>query len=948
MAQQQSPSWLDVLGQLLGKLRSQLFIFVLATVIVLALIGSGIPSPFITLIYILVIAALVIWALPVVTETFRKLRPAPSTEVKPLPGIPQPAPTPSLPAAPKPEPPPQTLSTSEQLQAYLNKVKSDNDILRLGGLSSEAGDPTKGPAEQRVPPRLSDVFISLFVTGFADEQERKRSSELMDFAERDKKPPTALEVLGKAESTKAVLLGLPGSGKTSVMRHLAYHLAEARLSTTSLQASLPEWKADAVLPVLVTLARLADALPEKPQPGLDGAVRQFIQDDVEKTEALRGIGPALWQTVKERGALFLFDGLDEVAVSKRAVVKRAITGFMATRANCRAVVTCRTFSYGDAAWQLEGWPAFNLAPLEEEQQADFIEKWYGTLARNDPPSATLYADRAQTLRRAILERDARQLHEIAPNPLILTLICKTHTYRVLPGSRVSIYKECVGLLLLEWQVRRSPDAPLRSVLDAMTDAAPDKPADILQRRLLDGLCEVAFEARDGRGLRQGETTLVDEGLLLSTLMPKIGEAATRVFIAYCREANGLLLAQGVRRLPQRPAHEAEVECFAFPHPSFEEYLAAQYLETWQDESPYTALAHRNAVGDRWFYVGLFLAETKSVVKERWSELLTLVEALLPPNDATAPAWRNIWLAGECWRIFRRDFEHELGRDRAVHTGRRALDYLTRLVTEGQLRPAERADAGIVLSRLGDPRDLEELVPVPAGPFIMGADDLGDDSKPKHPVTLDHDFRIGKYPVTVGLWRRYCDATHYTPDPDSLKAPDNHPVIDISWHEARAFCDWLTEAWRTEGRISKREKVKLPSEAEWEKAARGTDGRAYPWGSKFNEEHANTTETGIGRTCAVGSFPAGASPCGALDMAGNVWEWTTSLWGKDFGKPQFKYPYDPKDERRENIKAKDDILRVVRGGSILNRARSAQCAFRSGDVPPYRVRDIGFRVVVVPL
>ena len=104
---------------------------------------------------------------------------------------------------------------------------------------------------------------------------------------------------------------------------------------------------------------------------------------------------------------------------------------------------------------------------------------------------------------------------------------------------------------------------------------------------------------------------------------------------------------------------------------------------------------------------------------------------------------------------------------------------------------------------------------------------------------------------------------------------NHPVVAVSWYEALAFCNWLGEKLGV--------KVSLPTEAQWEKAARGTDGRQYPWGEKITPDHANYAETKIDATSAVGIFPKGASPYGALDMSGNVWEWCLTKWRDDYSK-----------------------------------------------------------------
>ncbi len=214
---------------------------------------------------------------------------------------------------------------------------------------------------------------------------------------------------------------------------------------------------------------------------------------------------------------------------------------------------------------------------------------------------------------------------------------------------------------------------------------------------------------------------------------------------------------------------------------------------------------------------------------------------------------------------------------------------------------------------------------------MGSEEEG----PQHQVTLPA-YRIGKYPVTVGLWKKFVAATQNKCDPDSLEGPDNHPAHDVSWHDACTFGEWLTDEWRKTGKIGADETARLPTEAEWEKAARGDDKREWPWGNEFDPGRANTSESGIGRACAVGIFPSGESPYGCLDMAGNVWEWTRSKI-KD-------YPYHA-DDGREELEGNDN--RVLRGGSFDLSRWFARCACRYVYPPVNRNDNIGFRLVVSP-
>jgi formylglycine-generating enzyme required for sulfatase activity len=164
------------------------------------------------------------------------------------------------------------------------------------------------------------------------------------------------------------------------------------------------------------------------------------------------------------------------------------------------------------------------------------------------------------------------------------------------------------------------------------------------------------------------------------------------------------------------------------------------------------------------------------------------------------------------------------------------------------------------------------------------------------------------------------------------------VVYVSWYDAKAYCHWLSEVTgRGYG---------LPGEAEWEKGARGTDGRIYPWGNRWDATRCNSDESGQSKTTSVHAYPQGASPYGVLDMAGNVWEWTHSLWGRDWGRPDYRYPYKATDGR-ENLGAGQEVLRILRGGAFVYGRRGVRCACRGGHSPSDRYWNLGFRVVVRP-
>ena len=179
---------------------------------------------------------------------------------------------------------------------------------------------------------------------------------------------------------------------------------------------------------------------------------------------------------------------------------------------------------------------------------------------------------------------------------------------------------------------------------------------------------------------------------------------------------------------------------------------------------------------------------------------------------------------------------------------------------------------------------------------------------------------------------------------------NAPATDLTWHDARAYCEWLTRKWRTSGKISPTEQVRLPTEPEWERASNGdlnrlndSTGPVYPWGLEWKHDAANSEETGLNTTYAVGLFPEGKSPYGCYDMAGQVWEWCSTLWGEDMATPSYAYPWQ--DDDREASNAPESVRRVLRGGCFSSGKLKACGTYRGSLEPAGFWRGNGFRIVV---
>lgn len=228
----------------------------------------------------------------------------------------------------------------------------------------------------------------------------------------------------------------------------------------------------------------------------------------------------------------------------------------------------------------------------------------------------------------------------------------------------------------------------------------------------------------------------------------------------------------------------------------------------------------------------------------------------------------------------------------------------------------------------------EFMHVPDGKFIMGSEDDFLSARPQHSSIVNYDYWIARFTVTNEQYNEYCKAKKWQHPVVDWEKKNNHPVTEVPWIRAMGYCSWLNGLMKIE--LMNNLILRLPTEAEWEKAARGTDGQEYPWGNIFDQNKCNSYENKKNDTTPVGLYsPQGDSPYGCADMAGNVWEWTHSLYRY--------YPYNLSDGR-EDEKAFSE--RVVRGGSYLLEGRFLRCAHRSTNPPDGKDWfDPGFRVVL---
>jgi formylglycine-generating enzyme required for sulfatase activity len=853
---------------------------------------------------------------------------------------------------------------ARQVAGYLGWLRARTQCIELRGIERAGGAPVVllpletayVPLRARAMPRIDEVPAAPGKGGRRPDR-RDGLPDVIDPAEHDS--DVALnQVLGLGH--RLAIIGGPGSGKTTVLMHMAWALASSlltgapeparsRLGLEMAPSTLP-------LPIFVPLASFARYRRHLPgqTPARERTLAHFISHHLISRQADFDLpGDFFVQLLQDgRDVLLLLDGLDEVAnEDERAEVRQSVEDLVGGHAAMRVLVTCRTVAYRGGRTALgAGFREVAVQPLDFEQHiTPMVRQAYDCIhPRDDALRAERVADLLDGIARLEDARRARQGEEapkLVDSPLMVRLLLIVHVNnRRLPDERADLFDKAINALLQVDYGREEGD-----IRELSTD----------WKLYRDMAQHLAFQMHQ-QGRDQGRE--IEEPALKAALRqeadfrPHIDD-----FLRHARQRGSVL--------------EERNGVYRFIHLAFQEFLAARYLREVIGGAGRAAILAflADRLDDPWWREPTLLLAgylaTHAAKSAR--ELLGALAATGRTPDAQFSAAELAGTAVLEWP--------ESGETLRTECARRILALLSDAGALGQSAPAVRARAGDTLARLGDPRfdprrfylpaaDGLGFVEVPADPgfrigtrtahtkriseivgYDIGQKEINDAPSPTP------GFYIARYPVTVAQFRAYCEATGVRPgDADTLGDPDSRPVRWVDWHEALAYCEWLTKALASEPVLADiaaarlvRDgswQVTLPSELEWERAARGgLVDAVFPWGNTPDPNSANFDESEINDTSAVGCFPANGF--GLYDLSGNVWEWTRSLWGRDLEKPGFAYPYRADDRRREALDAGDEVRRVVRGGSWDDHRDYARCAYRGRYPPGYRFPHLGFRVVL---
>lgn len=765
---------------------------------------------------------------------------------------------------------------------------------------------------------------------------------------------------------RLILLGAPGSGKSTFLRYLAQHQAAALLGSAADDRNLCGQR----IPIYLELRKVFGV-----GDGIDIDVKvdenivwNYLREDLEHI-GLSAVTEILRREALNGRAIIMLDGIDEVPIpsvpgaqERRRVQLQSLARTVNTLfPESQVVISGRDYSY--RGWRIDGFDRVTINPLRGPD----IKRLLSNLGRKRSLEGKHLDNEVIALRRA-LEDVPEALRSY---PLFVSLMASLYWAErrsALPGTRSELYRESVDLLLERWSSDDQGQPSLTNQLGCSREE--------LEHRLR----RVAFQTHRHGGDPGGAVLEIEYPVLVTELFRLGQQADPHKVLAYLSEYAGVLIA-----------HAPEI--FRFAHRGFQEFFAAGYIADLLD------IGHREG---RWTAACSDARQVFESSPQVWREPFLLLGEILNAHGKQDQAWNLIaelasdrrvgslnsgdahdkwsyWLAS---RIILDSKMYERVGIREGAVVKELKRGLVGILSGRELPAPERADCGECIGVLGDTRPGTGIgshgypdplmCPIESGSVILGTSSQEAEAVIVHPWARGwtfgretpvseiyfEEFAISKYPITVaqfeaflsngdgydneawwipaGLeWKRSSGG----PVPPQWGQVGNLPRTNVSWFEAQAFCKWFS--W-IRGEI-----FRLPTEAEWEYAAKANSAGWFQWGNEFDIQACNSSASGFGHPVSVGCYEGyiRQSSETPVDICGNIWEWTSTAVTRVDGT-DFAYPYSASDGREDDGLVHKASYRVVRGGSYVNPPFLLRIAYRGRDEPIAQVGRTGFRIVKV--
>jgi len=769
----------------------------------------------------------------------------------------------------------------------------------------------------RIPIELENVYVNMKAVIYSHEFDithegrKKMDDKVREEGLSSMDIKAAFHASERRKIKDMVILGKPGSGKTTLLKYILVMLLEGKgMERLGIEGTL--------IPFFAPLRELKD-------PDREGFT-DFIMR-VCNLEEYAISKKSLVKLLDEGRGIILMDGLDEVA-NEETRIKTCHWVDKARRrcAQTRFVVTSRYAGYQGKSRLVDAVVELSIQDFTPEEVMEFLVKWFETVEvaihPGEDESRWEKEGREKALVLVKTIKKSEHLKKLAVNPLILQIMALVHRDRGrLPQRRVELYEECTNVLLEKWDMAKGLDVLLsareaRQVLQPLALWLHEK--DERRSAPMKEIKEVIKEPLEAIGKSQ-----IDPEKLLLNIRDRSG-----IFMGYSAEEYG------------------------FTHLSFQEYLSAEqirnkgltkkllsnYGKKWWSEVILLCLALDNPSIIEAFMEKLI--PTENFLNEVALVIDAIHDSIGKPSTPLINAINNRALKPKA-RYNAVMILKEIGGEKVVQALKEAVDNEDKKLAllAYEVLASRRMAKGVKKPVVGEnpdefinPVDGSKMVLIPAGTFLYGSreDDpiARSDEKPQRVIDL-LAFYMDVFPVTNRQFCRFLN--HIIPSRDKLdiwislegsfihggrriekkgnkyiveEGYERYPVVCVSWFGADAYAKWAGK--------------RLPTEEEWEKAARGHGGRKYPWGDKFDSSLCNSHEGGIGGTTEIDKYPKGKSCYGCYDMAGNLSEWTDSWY-----------------DESKNFK-------VLRGGSYYSGFDSCRCSSRSRGDPDDRGYGSGFR------